>query len=123
MTAEDTETSGIDRRTLIKRSALVAGGALVWSSPVVSSLTSPALAADTVGTPNEKTCAVVLSAAVVGGNSGCVLVQTANQACCAALNAAVIIANPVERFHQTVLALGSSDCATSAYSATDCPGL
>ena len=35
---------GLDRRTMLKRSAVV-GGALVWTTPVVQSLASPAFAA------------------------------------------------------------------------------
>ncbi len=40
--------SGLDRRTLLRRSAVV-GGALVWATPVVQSIASPAFAAGSPG--------------------------------------------------------------------------
>ncbi len=39
------EPAGMDRRTLIKRGAVV-GGSLVWATPVVQSITRPAFAAE-----------------------------------------------------------------------------
>lgn len=41
---ESTQVSGLDRRTLLKRSVAV-GGALVWTTPVVQSFAGPAFAA------------------------------------------------------------------------------
>lgn len=43
---------GLDRRSLLRRSALL-GGAIVWTTPVVQSLATPAFA----GTPKPPTCA------------------------------------------------------------------
>lgn len=40
----ENESAGMDRRTLIKRGAVV-GGTLVWATPVVQSLAKPAFAA------------------------------------------------------------------------------
>ena len=39
----DQTPEGLDRRTMLKRSAIV-GGALVWTTPVVQSLAGPAFA-------------------------------------------------------------------------------
>lgn len=49
---------GFDRRTLLKRSA-VAGGALVWATPIVQSIGSPAFAA--VSPPPATSCCVHFS--------------------------------------------------------------
>ena len=49
------ERTGISRRQLIKRGAVV-GGAAIWVPPVVQSLTAPALAQ--VGSPPPVTCIV-----------------------------------------------------------------
>lgn len=46
--APDSPESGVDRRTLLKRSAVV-GGALVWATPVVQSIASPAFASGSPG--------------------------------------------------------------------------
>ena len=51
---------GMDRRTVLKRSAVV-GGALVWATPVVQSIASPAFAATSpvvVGCITQKRVAV-----------------------------------------------------------------
>jgi hypothetical protein len=45
------ETRGVSRRDVIKRGAVV-GGTVVWATPVLQSLTTPAFA----GTPNEPGC-------------------------------------------------------------------
>ena len=45
---DGTTASGLDRRTLLKRSAVV-GGAMVWATPVVQSIASPAFAAGSPG--------------------------------------------------------------------------
>lgn len=45
----ENETTGLGRRDLIKRGAVV-GGALVWATPVVQSMATPAFA--TAGSPN-----------------------------------------------------------------------
>ena len=42
----DQTPEGLDRRTMLKRSAIV-GGALVWTTPVVQSLAGPAFAQET----------------------------------------------------------------------------
>ncbi len=42
------EPAGMDRRTLIKRGAVV-GGSLVWATPVVQSIARPAFAAESPG--------------------------------------------------------------------------
>jgi hypothetical protein len=47
----DIEQGGVSRRDLMKRGAIV-GGTLVWATPVVQSLTTPAFA----GTPAEPGC-------------------------------------------------------------------
>jgi hypothetical protein len=47
----DIEQGGVSRRDLMKRSAVI-GGALVWATPVVQSVTAPAFA----GTPGEDGC-------------------------------------------------------------------
>ena len=52
---EGRQGSGIPRRTLIKRGA-VAGGALMWATPVIQSLTSP------VHAQASALCSVCLSA-------------------------------------------------------------
>lgn len=54
---ENTTPQGVDRRTVLRRGALL-GGALIWTTPVVQSLGGTALAA--TGTPNgtgETSCA------------------------------------------------------------------
>lgn len=48
---ETPETSGIDRRSLIKKAAV--GTAVVWTAPVVASFTTPAAAAGSGG-PNPE---------------------------------------------------------------------
>jgi hypothetical protein len=50
-TLSDLESGGLSRRTLMKRGAVV-GGAVVWATPVVQSLTTPAFA----GTPTDPGC-------------------------------------------------------------------
>lgn len=48
----DETPAGIDRRTMLKRGAIV-GGALVWTTPVVQSIASPAFAQTSPGPGNE----------------------------------------------------------------------
>ena len=50
-----TETPGVSRRDMLRRSALV-GGALVWTAPTVQSLASPAFAVGGSDTPGENQC-------------------------------------------------------------------
>ena len=59
---EGGQQSGIPRRTLIKRGAIV-GGTLVWATPVIQSLSSPAHAQ--VG-PGSPLCAACLAATIDG---------------------------------------------------------
>lgn len=42
METEDTPTTGISRRTVLKRAAV--GGAVVWAAPAITTMTSPAYA-------------------------------------------------------------------------------
>ena len=61
---------GMDRRTVLKRSAVV-GGALVWATPVVQSIASPAFAATSpvvVGCINQKKVAVKFDGTQAGVN-------------------------------------------------------
>lgn len=53
MATEDTEATGIGRRTLIKRGALI-GGAMVWTMPAVQSIGGVAHAAP--GSPGQYRC-------------------------------------------------------------------
>lgn len=46
---DENETTGLGRRDLLKRGAVV-GGALVWATPVVQSMATPAFAASS---PND----------------------------------------------------------------------
>lgn len=50
----DETPDGLDRRSLLKRSAIV-GGALVWTTPVVQSIASPAFAETSPG-PGPQGC-------------------------------------------------------------------
>jgi hypothetical protein len=47
----DIDTPGLSRRDVIRRSAII-GGSLVWATPAIQSLTTPAFA----GTPGEAGC-------------------------------------------------------------------
>jgi len=51
---------GINRRTLLKRSAVV-GGALVWAAPAVQTLAKPAFAAGGSAACNSTTCSNVFN--------------------------------------------------------------
>jgi hypothetical protein len=52
---QDQDQTGLSRRSLIKRGAIV-GGAAVWAAPVVQSFTSPAGAATPAGSPPCSCC-------------------------------------------------------------------
>ncbi|MGN6330764.1 MAG: hypothetical protein ACTHOD_03820 [Motilibacteraceae bacterium] len=118
MTTEQREPEGMDRRSLLKRGALL-GGALVWTAPVVQSITSPALATTSQGTPAGDTCSVFLSAGVVGESSGCVKVIGTTRECCDAINAAVAKTDPIERLSAILDALKGPCFGQYSY-ATDC---
>ena len=74
------ENLGIDRRTLLKRSAVV-GGTLVWAAPLVQTLAKPAFAAPRASgcNPNVKTCS--------DGTTGCHCYNCTGEpaACCACI--------------------------------------
>lgn len=70
---------GIDRRTLIKRGAVV-GGTLVWAAPVVQSLSAPAFAA---GSPLRE-CQV--ETCTSDGTTREIRLYDADPACCDCLN-------------------------------------
>ena len=59
----DNSEGGIDRRSLIKRSAIV-GGALVWTTPIVQSLSGTAFAQTAPGSPPP-----VIQGCVGGGSA------------------------------------------------------
>lgn len=124
MPTEEEGSSGIDRRSLLKRGAIL-GGALVWTAPVVQSIASPALAA--TGTPSETGCSFTVDISVRDKTTGtvtaagCVEVGSTVKACCDALTAAVSNQDPVQRFLDILAALTTSSCTDSAtFAATDC---
>lgn len=65
---DNEETTGLDRRQLIKRSAVV-GGALVWATPVVQSVAAPAFAA--TGSPSCSYEVIVYDRPVNDPNKQC----------------------------------------------------
>ena len=70
---------GMDRRTMLKRGAVV-GGALVWATPVVQSIASPAFAATSPvvqGCLNQRRVAVKFDGAQAGLNTNQCLPPTA----------------------------------------------
>jgi hypothetical protein len=65
MEDQEGQPAGLSRRSMLKRSAAV-GGAIIWATPVVQSLASPAYAAGsnctgtlTVGTPGQTGCTII----------------------------------------------------------------
>jgi len=73
---------GIDRRTLIKRGAVV-GGTLVWAAPVVQSLSAPAFAA---GSP-QPACTVTTRIYDPQSNTCTITNFNADTDCCECVNA------------------------------------
>lgn len=75
------QPQGVDRRTLLKRTALT-GGAMVWTVPAVQSIVAPAFASST-GSP---LCSLVVGFNVPGsGDQGCTLITSFDSAFCEAL--------------------------------------
>jgi hypothetical protein len=86
--SEETDTPGVDRRTLIKRSAAL-GGALVWTAPAVQSLGGVAWA-DTPGSPQNARCSIIIGSndTDVAATGDCTVAFANDRECCGKLEAA-----------------------------------
>lgn len=91
MNDEEPRTTGFDRRTLLKRGAVV-GGALVWATPVVQSLSGTAMASVGPGSLPGGSCSVNLDLHINGaGESG--TFTSNDSSCCSQLNSLVATYN------------------------------
>jgi hypothetical protein len=68
------ESSGLSRRTVLKRGAAIAGG-VVWATPIVQSMGSPAFAADAAG--SGCSLSVIFDPDQMPGGTGCLLIGRA----------------------------------------------
>jgi hypothetical protein len=111
----DQFNDGPNRRDVLKRGAMV-GGALVWAVPAVQTIASPAFAAGSVA---EDNCMVRICIETTPGVPCTpVCVAGAGADCCAAINQANAIANPVQRIIALLAAL-SNKCNGGAL--VNCP--
>jgi len=96
------EGSGFSRRTMLKRSAVV-GGAVIWATPVIQSLATPAYAAGstctgtvTVGTPGQPGCVIIATLQFTPDCCACATSPTAQG--CTATCLATAVLTPVFPF-------------------------
>jgi hypothetical protein len=113
---DDETTEGLGRRDLLKRGAIV-GGAVLWTTPVVQSLASPAFAA---GSPAAGSCEFDMYI-VQNGVTVCEHVEGSTPDCCTAIAGANAQTDPTLRFLAQVAALaGPCDPLTGGSTVSEC---
>ena len=109
------DSAGLDRRTLIKRGAVV-GGTLVWATPVVQSITRPAFAAVSAAGCSAR----VEVERTLNGVTSCTCTAFASQppTCCECIDA--VVAQTGNAAFATIVCFGSGACLVTSPSPCTC---